>query len=78
MSSVNVADLYEFWAIQRYHHVTVVAAPATCETLVARIGRSSSRHKLLTSVYLPADRVVVIRTHQLDQVRDGFRMHWDP
>jgi hypothetical protein len=77
MSSVNVADFYEFWAIQRYHHVTVIAAPATCAALEARIGKSSSRHELRTSAYLPADRVVVIRTHELDQVRDGFTMHWD-
>jgi hypothetical protein len=81
IGAMNIADLHEFLAIERYHHVTVIVPSEHYEAIVGRVGKEGPRHTILGHAFVPQDKAIVLRTHKVEaygrELMSGFRMAVD-
>jgi hypothetical protein len=73
---INIADVEEALAIDRFLHTTVIVRLESFDALVALIDVEGPRHKILKSPYVPEGKAIMMRTYKIEQP-PIFRITYD-
>lgn len=73
---INIADVDEALAIDKFLHMTVIVRPESFDAIVAAIGIEGPRHKILKSSFIPEGKALMMRTHRVRKP-PVFRITYD-